>query len=242
MCLSASVSFAVGSALLPAGVYCLHAALRKDRRYLLLAFVPIAFGLQQVSEGFVWHGLNMEDDELTRRASVVYLFFAMAFWPFWISLSLFVPESRPRMRLVFALLAAVSLLYFWLYAPIASDSERWLTTNIAGHSVRYEVSGLPGYQVVPRALWRVVYLLIVAVPLALGRIGGTTEPLIGPIGGVLLTGMFLVSYLLFWEAFTSVWCFFGAVLSLMLVFVFHKLPCESRKPDSVSFRAHVSPA
>ena len=113
MCFSAHASFAAGAALLPAGVYCVRSALRKDTRYTLLALVPVVFGIQQVSEGFVWLGLEQDDAALVRHASVMYLFLALAFWPCWIALSLLVPETRPRQKKLFALLAWIPIRPFW---------------------------------------------------------------------------------------------------------------------------------
>src|SRR5262249_39162470 len=94
MCFSPEASFLAGAALLPAGCYCVQSAFRKDLRYLPLAVVPVAFGVQQWSEGVVWLGLQGNDPTLITQASVFFLFFAVAFWPFWIPFSLLVPETR----------------------------------------------------------------------------------------------------------------------------------------------------
>lgn len=53
MCHSAGASFGVGAVLIPAGLYCLSAAARKDRAYVPLAVTPLVFGVQQCIEGCV---------------------------------------------------------------------------------------------------------------------------------------------------------------------------------------------
>ena len=68
MCFSAQASFAAGAALLPAGVYCVTVALRRQRSALPLAIVPLVFSFQQFCEGFVWVGLANEDAALVRSA------------------------------------------------------------------------------------------------------------------------------------------------------------------------------
>ena len=83
MCFSAEASFGAAALLVPSGAYCLRSAVRKMPRWLPLAAVPLVFGIQQCSEGLVWVGLGRDDAALTREASLVYLFFALTFWPCW---------------------------------------------------------------------------------------------------------------------------------------------------------------
>jgi hypothetical protein len=228
MCFSPEASFAVGTALLPAGIYCTQAAVRRDPRFVPLALVPIAFGLQQISEGFVWLGLNEDNAAQVQQASVVFLFFAFAFWPCWIPLSLAVTESRRRERLILSALATVGLAWFWLYLPVAVDPQKWLTTVVTQHSIRYNVADLPGFALLPRFVWRSGYLSIICVSLAMGRFDPGGNRWANLSGGVLVALLFAISYGLYWHAFLSVWCFFAAILSLLLCAAFRRLPV--RKP------------
>src|SRR5690242_6586365 len=107
MCFSAPASFVASAALLPAGVYCIRAAFRKNRAYLSLAAVPIFFSVQQFCEGLVWLGLGQDNESLVRTASIAYCYFAIAFWPFWIPFSFIFVTTRRRTRW---LLIAVTLL------------------------------------------------------------------------------------------------------------------------------------
>jgi hypothetical protein len=228
MCFSPEASFAVGGALLPAGIYCTQAAIRKDVRFVPLALVPIAFGLQQISEGFVWLGLHDDNSSLVQQASVVFLFFGIAFWPCWIPLSLAIAESRRPQRMVLALMSVVGLAWLWFYSPIATDPSRWLTTEVVKHSVRYSMDELPGLQVLPRAVWRTGYLLIIGASLAIGRFDPGGNRFANISGGVIISALFAVSYGLYWHAFLSVWCFFAAVLSVFLCGAFYRLPVRAR--------------
>src|ERR1700757_5025984 len=123
MCFSAAASFAASAALLPAGAYCLSQAWRKNRAFLPLSLVPLFFSTQQFCEGLVWLGLRDGNAGLRQAASVVYLFFAMAFWPFWIPFSVLWTEAWPRRRLLLELMAALGLAWTWLYLPIALAPE-----------------------------------------------------------------------------------------------------------------------
>ena len=224
MCFSPEASFTVGAVLLPAGIYCTQAAVRRDARFVFLALVPIAFGIQQITEGFVWLGLREENAALVERSSVVFLFFAIAFWPCWIPLSVAIAESRPRQQTALALLTIVGLAWIWLFLPLAADPPRWLTTEVAGHSIRYDVGELPGFALAPRAVWRLGYLLMIVVPLAVGRFDPGGNRWANLTGGLIIGGLFAVTYGLYAHAFLSVWCFFAAVVSTMLCGVFHRLP------------------
>lgn len=226
MCFSPEASFAAGAALLPAGIFCLQAAVRKDVRFLPLAAVPIAFGVQQLTEGFVWLGLRNDNAALVERASVVYLFFAIAFWPCWIPLSLAACESRRRQQLALAGLTIAGLAWLWLYFPMAIEPSKWFATRVVKHSIFYDVGDLPGFAVAPRIVWRAGYLLIICASLAMGRFAPNASPWANAAGGGLVAVLFGVSYGLYWYAFLSVWCFFAAFLSLLLCTAFYRLPAR----------------
>ena len=98
MCFSATASFTAGAVLVPAGIYCMTASLRKRPNTILLAAVPLAFGLQQLSEGVVWRALEHDDATLVRQASLAFLFFALAFWPFWFCFMSAMFDPRPVAR------------------------------------------------------------------------------------------------------------------------------------------------
>jgi hypothetical protein len=237
MCFSAAASFVASAALLPAGAYCARAAVRKDRAYLVLAAVPFAFAGQQFCEGLVWVGLERQDAPLTEGASVAYLFFALAFWPFWVPLGMLCTETRSGMKWLLAALTGLGLAWTWLYLPILLQPDRWLTTEVVRHSIHYDFAEIPGFAVVPRMAWRVGYLLVVSVALVVGFSRGPSSPAGRTwrlLGGVALLSSFAVSASVFWYAFTSVWCFFAAFLSLGLCAFFARLPDASGGPQPVS--------
>jgi hypothetical protein len=103
MCFSAEASLAASVAILPAGAFCVVAAVRKDRRYLPLALIPLFFGFQQLCEAGVWRGLHADEPALLKWSSLAFLFFAIGFWPGWVPLAAATVEGRPaKRRLLFA--------------------------------------------------------------------------------------------------------------------------------------------
>lgn len=219
MCFSPEASFIVGGALFPAGAYCLQTAWRKNRRFLPLALLPICLGLQQIAEGFVWLGLQAGDPEQTRNGSLGFLFFALAFWPFWWPFVAAIMENRPRFRRLFIAIAVVATGWFWvLFYPLLVGPDSLLTTEIVHHSIRYAYPDLTVYEYVPRPLLRVMYLLCAVLPMALG------SGAFGRAPGLMLVASVVVAAILFDYAFVSVWCFFAAVMSLYLCVLFRRMP------------------
>jgi hypothetical protein len=221
MCFSAEASFASATALGAVGAYCVRNALRKDQRFLALALTPLAFGVQQAAEGCVWLGLHHDDTALIERGTVIFLFFALAFWPFWIPFSLLLPDPRRPAKIFLATTTILSAIWLVLYAPVALDPASW-HPQVLHHSIDYGTEHLPGFRVVPRIVWQVGYLAFIALPLAIAQTGGRNW--LRLFGGGALVLLFAVSYFVYEYAFTSVWCFFAAILSLALAIVFNRLP------------------
>ncbi len=229
MCFSPEASFAVGGALVPTAAYCLRAAWVKDRRLIPLAVAPLAFATQQLAEGFVWLGLNSGNAAQTRAATLGFLFFALAFWPFWPSLGAALLETRPRRKWLFAALAVFNAGWFWvLYFPLLVGPESLLTVQVVHHSVQYSYPDLAVYRYVPRPALRLLYLLAVVIPLVFG------PNVLGRLPGVILLGAVAVSAALFEYAFISVWCFFAALLALYLCVVFYQLPVRGPAVERVA--------
>lgn len=222
MCFSAEASLGVAVALLPAGGYCLAAAWHKDRHYLPLAAVPALFGLQQLCEARVWAALGRGDPGLARVPSLAFLFFALAVWPVWVPLAVAAAEPRGRVRWALVLLAGSgATVGAAFYLPIAADGGRGLNPAVVGHSVRYDFAAVPaadGWG------WPALYLVTVCVPLLASR-----DRHLRPLGvGVAVAAV--AAYVLFEQAFASVWCFFAAALSGHLAYALYRVP--DRTPAS----------
>src|ERR1700677_1279381 len=129
MCFSPEASFAAGGALAPVGVYCAWTALRRRPRLLGLGLMPLFFGLQQISEGFVWLGLERGDPHLTQAAALAFLFFAVVFWPVWFPLFATWMEPQRHRKWLLAGLTLLATSWFWaVYLPLLLDPERFLRT------------------------------------------------------------------------------------------------------------------
>jgi hypothetical protein len=221
MCFSAEASFVVGGVLVPAGVYCIYSAIVKKPSYLGLAVVPLCFGIQQISEGFVWHALDHGDSTDTRTPSLVFLFFALAFWPWWFSLATALMEPLPGRRWILVGLTVLTTVWFWvLYYPLLMGPASLLTTQVAPghHSIQYLYENLAVYSYVDKMPLRVLYFLSVALPPLVGSENW------GRIPGLVLGATAIAAAILYDYAFVSVWCFFAAVLAIYCCVLFYRLP------------------
>jgi len=222
MCFSAEASFGLGAGLIATGVACVRRAWKRAPANLPLAATPLLFGVQQVCEGFVWVGLGREDAVLVRSASLAFLFFALAFWPFWLPLCVTFVESRPKWRLLWAGMVLLSLAWaVLLYLPILCEPERYLTTEVRHHSILYESSKVPFARLMPQTVLRILYMVLGGTALVAGA------DVIARRFGILLGAAAVVSRVIFAYAFASVWFFFAAALSFYLYFALSHIPAES---------------
>ena len=230
VCFSPEASFVVGGALIPAGAYCLHAARRVAPRFLPLAAMPALYGSQQVAEGFVWLGLEAGDPDRVRAAAGVYLFFALAFWPFWNALSAAVGERSPARRRWLWGFTLLGTGWFWVaYYPLYVSGEYPLQIDVVHHSIRYQAPDLPAVRYLSLPVLYTLYLLNGAVPL----VWGSARP--GRVVGWMLIGSAVVTMAVFEYAFISVWCLFSALLAGYLCYA-------SRRPDHGAQAAEGSTA
>lgn len=203
MCYSATASFTASTFLFATGLYSVFKACRFAPNYLMLAIVPLIFALQQALEGSVW--LQMHSSVL----GMAYLFFAYFFWPGYIPFSLYAIEPKLNKKRHLKFLGLIgAFIGAFLYLPILF---KWVHLEIypLAHSLCYDLQ-FPKTILYTLAL---AYLIVIVAATWISSIEKIK------IFGFLLTMTYLMSYLFFKYAFTSVWCFLGALLSLFLTYM-----------------------
>ena len=198
MCFSPTASFVAAGALGAGGAFTFRKV--KRPRQLPFAAIPLLFGLQQAVEGVVW--LSFGHPVLNAVFSFIYVMFSHVLWPSYVPLAAWSlePDRRRKRLLSYFLwlgvgLSAVLLAYV-LRGPV--------TSAIVGHCIAYDVP-LPG---VPLGL--ALYVLVTCGSCLL-----STRPFVRLFGGGLSVSL-LIAYWAYGQAFTSVWCFFAAILSLIV--------------------------
>ena len=217
MCFSASVSFTTGALLVPLGAYQLIKANGENKRLILFAAFPLLFGIQQLFEGLLWLGLDGVLPQYITVSALGFLLFAFLIWPVIVPYAAWLPETNKlRKNTILILMVTGAILGGLLYLPLLFDSGR-LSPAIMQNSISYR-SALLLDELVPREVNCGVYTVLVTVPLFISSFSAIR------IYGLLIMLSVLISALFFHYAFTSVWCFFAAILSLYTIRLLRIVP------------------
>lgn len=198
MCFSATASFAAGGALSAAGVLTIKKA--KKRSELPLASVSLLAGIQQIIEGIVWISFNRP--LLNTIATYAYVAFSHVLWPVFIPLSILLVEHNPIRKKVLAGILTIGLFVGLRLAFFVEGNP--ITACIVNQSIDY--SSPAAYPPFMMALY------VIAI---CGSAFASSHKMINLFGVALLVS-FAISIWLYLSTFFSVWCFFAAVLSLLI--------------------------
>lgn len=204
MCFSAGASFAAGAGLLGPGYIAFKRA--GSRGMLLFAATPLLFSFHQLAEGFLW--LSLKHPEFAswyKPALYGYSFISQPIWPVWVPLAMWLMEPdkrRKRILYYFLLLGAASSLYMF-YCLITCD----ISAVAEHHHIRY-------YRDFPYLiLLRPVNFVAIAVTPFLSTLRYTKL-----LAAAMMVSL-IVSYIFFTNYLISVWCFFAAILSVLVLLV-----------------------
>lgn len=219
MCFSSTASFTAAACLLPLGLAASRITLKRQRPQLLpLALMPVFFAIQQALEGVVWLGLERpggSHDVFTQASALAYLFFALAFWLAWLpwcALQSWGASSGGwRQRWIWGLLGLGLVMGVLLWLPLLLDPSRLDPTVVHG-SIDYRAQ-LLGEDVIGYPLGSVIYAITISVPLLL-----TPYRRLRWFVAMLLLA-FSLAQVVFLYAFSSVWCYFSAVLSAQVLWI-----------------------
>ena len=200
MCFSASASFIAGTSLSAVGV----AALRNTeaRTEQPLAMIPLLFGIQQLTEGVIWVTFSHDAPLLKQTMTYVYSGFSHVLWPMYVPFAMGVLEAvRWRKKAILAFEVAgvavgVYLLYFIVTRPVVAE--------VVGSHIVYLS---PHFYLVPVMVF---YLAATCVSCFF-----SSHTFVKLFGGLALLS-FIAAYFVHVMALVSIWCFFAAILSLLI--------------------------
>jgi hypothetical protein len=207
MCFSAVANF-VGSGVLGAiGVVTLTKV--KHRREMLFAALPTLFAIHQFIEGFVWLGLDgILSPVVTHDMGAAFMLYAQGLLPFLLPLSvlLFEPDVKSRRRMVpFLALGGATTLYI-LWALTAYP----LQVYVKGNSIVYI------NQATNNTAVALLYVIATCGSLFFSKV----RPMV-LFGAANLTILLIVMAFKRY-AFTSLWCAYAAIASVIILAYFWK--------------------
>ena len=205
MCFSAAANFVGSGALGAIGVVTLTRV--KHRRELLFASLPTLFAFHQFIEGFVWLGLDgILSPVATHRWGAAFVLYAQGLLPFLMPLSvqLFEPHTPSRRRMVpFTILGGATTLFI-LWALTAFPLQVFVRNN----SIVYIDDGTNHTWVA------VLYIICTCGPLFVSKLRPMVWFGLANLIAILIT-IAIKRY-----AFTSVWCAYAAVASVIILVYF----------------------
>ena len=164
--------------------------------------IPLLFGIQQLTEGVIWLTFRHDAPVLQQTMTYLYSGFSHVLWPMYVPFAMGLLEAvRWRRRAIFAFEAAglavgFYLLYFIVTQPVVA--------KVLGRHIVY-VS--PHFYAIPSI---VLYVAATCVSCFFSSHGFVR------LFGVLAFLSFIAAYLVHDRALVSIWCFFAAVLSLLI--------------------------
>jgi hypothetical protein len=211
VCFSATANF-VGSGVLGA-VGAVTLTRVKHRRELLFAALPLLFAIHQFIEGFVWLGLDgILSDTVAHDMGAAFMLYAQGLLPFLLPLSVFLfePNGKSRKRMLpFLVIGAATTLYI-LWALTAFPLQLYVRAN----SIVYI------NQATNNTAVALVYVIATCGSLFFSNI--RVMVLFGAANlAILLIVMEVKRY-----AFTSLWCAYAAVASVIILAYFWRSHAE----------------
>lgn len=217
MCFSANANFIASAAIGAVGVATLWHV--RQPRAVLFAAVPLLFAIHQFIEGFVWLGV----DGIVRpdaEGHVVFLFilYAQGVLPFLMPLAVLLMEPPGRRRTGIAVLTVIgaALCGYVFYALIDDESH----VRVIAHSLNYD-----------NPLTATWWVALVYVIVTCGSLIASSHRVVMWFGLLNLAGV-IVTLLVKQYAFTSIWCLYAAIISVMIYFQFSRRHIDIGRPNS----------
>jgi hypothetical protein len=207
MCFSATANF-VGSGVLGAvGVVTLTKV--KHRRELLFAALPVLFAIHQFIEGFVWLGLDkILSPTVAHDMGAAFMLYAQGLLPFLLPLSvyLFEPDKRSRARMLPFVVLGVGTTLYILWALTAYPLQLYVKRD----GIVYI------NQATNNSAVAVLYVIVTCGSLFFSKIKMMV------VFGAANLAILLVVMAFKGFAFTSLWCAYPAIASVIILAYFWK--------------------
>jgi hypothetical protein len=206
MCFSPEASFAGGIVISAIGVFTV-AKVHKSSQ-IMFAAIPLFFGVQQIIEGFLW--ITIPNSEFVKAREIfTYIFLIMAdfLWPVMIPLSVLLMEENSKKKKNLRILLGLGILLSSYYAFCLIFFN--VSPEISGYHIYYRTDFPSSLAMVAF----IIYLIVTITPLFISSIKRTH------ILGILMFLSCLVTAIFFTQYLTSVWCFFAALISMVIYWI-----------------------
>ncbi len=217
MCFSANANFVASAAIAVVGVATLWHV--RQPRAVLFAAVPLLFALHQFTEGFVWLGV----DNIIRpdaKGHVIFLFvlYAQGILPFLMPLAVLLMEPPGTRRNIVAVLTVLggALCAYVFYGLIVDETH----VHVFDHSLNYENP--------KTSTWWVALIYVIVT---CGSLIASSHRVVMWFGILNFVGV-VATIIVKSYAFTSIWCLYAAIISVMIYWQFSRKQIDIGRPNS----------
>ena len=206
MCFSATASFGVGAVLLTSGVATMKKV--KEPNIIPFASIPLIFAAHQITEGMLW--LSLTGTALSgweNQLTFAYIIIAQILWPITLPIAMVLIEKEVIRRTIL-----VGLVFLGALAAIYRSytlSIYGVEATILENHIFYEIDKINSYT----RVGLFIYFITTTMPLLISSVKRAW------MVGILILASYVVTFILYKEITHSVWCFFGAVISILLLFM-----------------------
>jgi len=216
MCFSPSASFGASGVLLAIGTISVIKAQTTPQR--IFAFIPLIFSVQQFFEGLLWLALLYPVyAHWERTATYTFLVFAQVVWPVFLPFAIMLLEKEQVRKNILMLFLGVGIAVGGYLAYCMLNYN--VTGIIDGHHIRYDVD-FPG----SNQWYSGIFYFI---PTAISPFISSVKRM--KLFGLLIILSYIVTRVFYHYYVISVWCYFGAILSIVVLFIIMQLRKEQIK-------------
>nr|WP_114520771.1 DUF6629 family protein [Altererythrobacter sp. ZODW24] len=171
------------------------------------AGIPLIFAAQQFVEGGLWLSLP-EQAPSAGVLTISYLLFSNILWPFYLPVAVLMIENDPlrRKRLLVPVIAGAATSVFFL----AAISTKPVSAVITGSHINYD---LPHPQ--PALAFTLYAIAVCLAPLL------SSHKAVRLFSLAIIVSM-IAAYIIYTIWFASVWCYFAALLSGLVLYHFYR--------------------
>jgi len=209
MCFSAEASFSASAVILTIGAISLKKSTTTPQR--VLSCIPIIFGSQQFSEGIEWLALTHPGMAPWDKVfSYVFLIFAAVIWPTVVPLAIWLLEKHPVVKKISGVLLVFGVIVSSLlaYTLIVFKVESFVSCSHIVYNIEYPD---------PLKHKGIFYFTAAVGPFLI-----STTKRVRLLGTTIFVS-YLISQFFYKDYLISVWCFFAAIISVMVLSIIIKL-------------------
>ncbi len=223
MCFSAPASFIAAAVIATAGVIAITKAKTTPQR--VFAIIPLLFAVQQCIEGFLWIIIDKSDYGGLKHVLINgFLFFAWLIWPVYVPVSMALLEKNKKNKKVLLIFLGIGILLFFcfLYIMLFQHSD----ASAARLHIKYTLDYIPPLP----WIWGLIYLIPTVVSMFISSISKMW------LLGLINLASYIFSIIYFSGHVLSVWCFFGALTSVFVLFYTIRManPAKPVTPNDIS--------